>query len=198
MTISAGGKQQKLTAEDKLRPWLKFDDKEFWVMVGKLKIRMATLGERDPIGYKRQKMGLPHQNSESAREYQRQRQAYNNNNGYNNNGYNNNYNNRGHSPNYRGHSPNYRGHSPNYRGRGGFNQTGRGGYDNNRGRGGFNQGAGGYQRGGFRGGYDNNRGGFRGRGRGGFRGGYNNGMNGEAGGKYNNNTQFNVDRTTPY
>ena len=193
---ASGAAVMGMTAEDKLRPWLKFDDKEFWVMVGKLKIRMATLGERDPIGYKRQKMGLPHQNSESAREYRAQKQMQNQMNG----GF------RGHSPNYRGrgmgHSPNYRGgmnqgHSPNYRGRGGYQQN-RGGYGGQRG---------GYDNSGYRGrgrgGYDNNRGGFRGRGRGGYapRGGYNNmngGMNGDAGGKFNSNNQFNAERTTPY
>lgn len=65
--ISSSRKMQKLTEEMLVRPWLKFDDRSFWVLVGKLQIRMATLGERDPIGERRQKMGLPHQHNFAAK-----------------------------------------------------------------------------------------------------------------------------------
>merc|ERR1712060_140410 len=112
-------------------------------------IRMATLGERDPIGEKRQKMGLPHQNSEAARLTST----------------------RGGRGNYEG-SPSYRG-----RGRGGYdnNYNSRGSYNANyRGRGSYDN-----TRGSYRGGYDNTRGSYRGRGayensRGSYRGSYNN------------------------
>jgi len=65
---------QVITEEMKLRPWLKFDDKKYWTFKGKLSIRMATLGERDPIGERRQKMGLPHQHNFAAK----QQGGYNN------------------------------------------------------------------------------------------------------------------------
>jgi len=171
---------QPMTAEMRQRPWMKFDDKNYWVMMGKLTIRMATLGERDPIGEKRQKMGLPHQNSEAARHLNstrgrggfgtrghheggtyptrgRGRGGGHYDNSYDNShrgGYNTNYDNSGRGS---------------YRGRGGYdNSRGsyRGGYDNSRGsyrggRGGYDNSRGGYR---GRGGYDNSRGSYRGRG----------------------------------